>query len=64
MTALTRKRAERQRRKDAGDIRFECWMTPADINRLDAISAGYDVPRELAVKYALVDLFNRIKPSL
>ncbi len=60
----SRKSAERQRRKDAGEVRFECWMTPADIRRLDAIASGYAIPRDLAVKYALVDLHQRLKPSL
>jgi len=43
MTALTRKRAERQRRKDAGEVRIECWMSERDAARLKEMARDADI---------------------
>lgn len=58
MTALTRKRAERQRRKDDGEVRVECWMSETDAITIrnmakDAdISVGHVVTQLLAYYYS------------
>lgn len=57
MTAATnasRKSAERQRRKDAGEVRVEVWLNELDIERLDNIAIVRGGDRQDAIKFALL----------
>ena len=49
----SRKSAERQRRKDAGEVRLEFWMTKADIESLDFIVRERGTDRAEAISFAL-----------
>jgi len=53
MTALTRKRAERQRRKDAGEVRVEVWLDQFRAKDLEEIMKSQGHTREDAVSFAL-----------
>lgn len=52
MTAANRKQAERQRRKDAGEVRVEVWLSPESIEDLRWIH-GLRMSRSEAVSRAL-----------
>lgn len=49
MTPTDRKRAERQRRKEAGEVRVECWLTPDHARWLDGYCAKHGINRQQAV---------------
>lgn len=39
----SRKSAERQRRKDAGEVRIECWVSERDGERLKEMAREADI---------------------
>lgn len=49
-SATERKRAERQRRKEAGEQRVEVWFDVTTLARLDRIASKLDVPRGPALQ--------------
>lgn len=50
MTPTERKRAERQRRKEAGEVRVECWLTPGRARQLDAYCARLGIDRQMGIR--------------
>ena len=44
------KRAERQRRKEAGEVRVECWLTPYHARQLDAYCARLGIDRQMGIR--------------
>lgn len=51
MTAPTeRKREERQRRKEAGEVRVECWLTLDHARQLDAYCARLGIDRQMGIR--------------
>lgn len=49
-----RKRAERLRRKDAGEVRLEVWLSADLINMLDAYSERTGLARHGAIKVLIM----------
>lgn len=51
----SRKSAERQRRKDAGEVRVEAWVSPETMGHLEIIMAdtGYRLTQSQAISHAL-----------
>ena len=43
MTAANRKQAERQRRKDAGEVRIEAWLSQNDAAVLKDMARAADI---------------------
>lgn len=50
MTDTLRKRAERQRRREAGEVRVEVWLDEPTLARLDMIAGQLNVQRSSAVE--------------
>lgn len=56
MTPAEKKAAERQRRRDSGEVRVECWLTPREQDRL----AGFMERRGITTRAdAIKWLINR-----
>lgn len=54
MTASTiRKRAERLRRKEAGQVRVEAWLSPEAAKHLERVKCEWSLTTDQAVNYAL-----------
>lgn len=54
MTALERKRQERQRRKEAGEVRVECWLSEYQVAMLDDFCAQQGMSRSDSLKCLVV----------
>lgn len=55
MTDTIRKRAERQRRREAGYKRVECWLSAGVIDRLDSHCAETGQDRSEAIALLISD---------
>lgn len=51
--ATERKRAERRRRKEAGEVRFELWLTPQHQSDLSAIMDSMGLNQAEAICWAI-----------
>jgi len=47
------KRAERQRRREAGEVRVEVWFAPDEATWLKSVSAKGNMPVSEAVRWAV-----------
>lgn len=51
----SRKSAERQRRKDAGEVRVECWISKETADHLETVIrfSGYRLTQSEAIAHAI-----------
>lgn len=53
MTSADRKRTERQRRKDAGDVRIEAWLSGRDAEDIRQMAKDANVSTSIVITQLL-----------
>ena len=53
MSAANRKQAERQRRKDAGEVRVECWISGEEWIRVQRVAQLAEITTTDVIRQAI-----------